>query len=124
MSARDAGLNADPDPMWMHVVLTVREIREQTLRTIAEMHAEDPSRLRDLLDQLAAGLDRPAEGWDESVSDFEADAQMDEASVELDERRARQLAAELDVAADRTMSARVRADRPLTIPRKQDRRAA
>jgi hypothetical protein len=122
--AHDAMLNAQPDPLWSHVVLTARAVRGSTLRTLAEAWSENPDRVTDLLGQLAAGLDRPAEGWDEAVIDFEVDTQMPEASVELDESQARRLAAELTEAADRTFSARSRTEQPIRLPRQQHRDAA
>jgi hypothetical protein len=122
--SHDAGLNAAIDPTWMRVILTARGIRNADLRALAEAFAEDREHVIAELTQLAAALDRPAEGWDEAVDDFEANMQLDEASLGLDERDARQLAAELDTAADRTYTARARVGRPLTIPRQQDRRVA
>lgn len=124
--SHDADLNARVDTFGAVVNLTARGIRNADLRQLAEAFANDREHVIAELAQLAAGLDRPAEGWDESVIDFEVNVQLDEAEIRLDERQARQLAAELDCAADRTFSARSREGRPLTVPmpRQLDRRAS
>lgn len=122
--ARNEMLNAQIDPMWHHVVLTARKVQSDTLRTIAEAYAENPGRLIDLIAELAAGLDRPSEGWDEAVIDFAVGAQLSEPEIDLDEAQARQLAGELATAAALTFTARRSAEQEASVPRQQDRRAA
>jgi hypothetical protein len=111
--SRNADLNAAIDPMWMHVVLTARGIRNDTLRQLAEAMAEDSERVIFELRQLAAALDRPAAGWDEAVTDLEANLQLDEASLQLGEDEALRLADELTTADALTSTARRRAAAPI-----------
>lgn len=119
MSAHTPQLSADVDSFGCNVILRVDAVRASTLRTLAEAWSENPARVAELLDQLAAGLDRPVEGWGEAVIDFETDTQMDDATVELDEVQALQLADELADAARRTFSARSRTVEYLAFPHQQ-----
>jgi hypothetical protein len=106
--AKDMGLTAELDAFGHQVVLTVRQIRTADLRHLAEAFANDSEHVIAELRELAAQLDRPAEGWDEAVIDFEVDMGMDEPAVELGEDQARGLAVELGDAAAKTFSARSR----------------
>lgn len=121
--AYDAELNAVIDPMWMAVLLRARDIRNDTLRTLAEAWAEQPDLVIRALDQLAAVVEQAGPGWDAAVTDAESDLQMGEAHVRLDETRAVQLADELRDAAGQTLAARLRTS-PIPFPSQQDRSAA
>lgn len=118
----DLGLNAQPDPMWNGVEVTVRPILLHTLRQLAELAAQQPEKLTSYFEELAGALDRPVEGWDEAVADFEVNTGLDEATTRLSEGQARQLAGELTAAADLTFSARLRAAGP--FPQQRQGRAA
>jgi len=125
VSGFDAGLNAGNDPMWIHAVLTARQIHLATLRTLAEAWAERREDAIDEMDTLAASLNRVEGGWDAAVCDLEANLQLDEADVmELTAEQARRLAEQLLAAADRTAASRREAERPLMFQHQKDRRAA
>lgn len=109
----DARLNAHNDPMWMRVILRADDIRNDTLRVLAEAWNEDPDRVTTLLEQLAATVQQGGGAWDAAVLDLESDLQMDDAEIELDEQQARTLADELDAAAARTIGARLRTTIPV-----------
>jgi hypothetical protein len=121
--AHDAELNAQLDPLWHAVLLRARDIRNDTLRTLAEAWAEQPDLVIRALDQLAAVVEQGGPAWDAAVVDTESDLQMGEAHVSLDETRALQLADELRVAAGQTLAARLRTT-PIPFPNQQDRSAA
>ena len=125
--AYDAEPSAQIDPMWMAVLLRARDIRNDTLRTLAEVWAEQPDLVIRALDQLAAVVEQGGPAWDAAIDDAESDLQMDEAHVRLDETRALQLADELRDAAGLTLAARARTAQPpvhLYLPSQQDRSAA
>lgn len=103
---QDGMLHAHIDPMWMHVVLRDRAVRDDTLRTLAEAWGESRQRVIDELDALAAVVEQGGPAWDAAVDDLEVNLQMGEAEVELTCLDARRLASELSAAASRTMSAR------------------
>lgn len=103
---QDGMLHAHIDPMWMHVVLRDRAVRDDTLRTLAEAWGESRQRVIDELDALAAVVEQGGPAWDAAVDDLEVNLQMGEAEVELTYLDARRLASELSAAASRTMSAR------------------
>ncbi|MFE2407017.1 hypothetical protein ACFXDE_01600 [Kitasatospora sp. NPDC059408] len=102
----DGMLNARIDPMWMHVLLRVREVRYGTLRTLAEAWGDSRQRVMDELDALAAVVSQGGEAWDAAVDDLEANLEFGEAEVELTHLDAYRLADELAAAATLTMSAR------------------
>lgn len=124
----DDRLNAHNDPAWMRVILRADDIRNNTLRVLAEAWNENPERVGQLLALLGAVVEQGGPAWDAAVLDLESDLQMDDAEIELDEQQARQLADELDEAAARTIGARLRAATPaatpIAFPHQQDRRHA
>ena len=121
---KDASLYAELHTYGSVVTLHSDEIRDITLRTIAELWGTDRDLAVKLLTKLAKAVDGSCEEWDAAVIDFETDSQMSYPEVELDETRALQLADELRDAAGRTFTARLRADQRLAFPHQQDRQAA
>lgn len=109
-------LSARPDALWMSVRLTADQVRVDTLRVLAELHAADPDHLSAVLDSLTAGLVSD-EAFAVAVLDLEANTEMEPAAVELSGAQAVQLADELADAASRSFAHRLRAaeDRPLRV---------
>jgi hypothetical protein len=101
------------------VILHSDEIRDVTLRTIAELWGNDRDGAIKLLGKLAAAVGGPAAQWDEAVIDFETDSQMPYPELQLDADRAGRLHAELGEAL-----AQLRPPLPVQLPRQQDRRHA
>lgn len=118
----DESLNVHIPVAGFRPVLRARAIRNDTLRTLAEAWGENPDRVGDLLDQLAAFAEQGGGGWDDAVLNLESDLQMDDAEVELDGEQAQELAADLTACMARTIAGKAALGTYLTFPHQQDRR--